>query len=299
MRRGVLIAAMAAALCACGDAKQQDEPPAQEEEEQQHACGADTEVIFAVSTLTFGREDPVGVTRGLDLDGVNSDINDPTGCYKADMMDPEGNSGVDNQFARIIPGLIAVGGEAIEGLVQQAINSGELLMLARLTHVDDMQDDACVNFELIRAQGAPNVGTHGLIESGQTFDRNPDIPPSLVDGAVIEGGRLTAGPIDFDLPIQIFDIHVTIPAKDATFIIDLDAEGGAKGFMSGRVSAAEIREIAEGIDGGGSITELIISVVEGNADLSPDADGVCQDVSVTLEFDTTSAFLFADATETP
>jgi hypothetical protein len=210
------------------------------------------------------------------------------------MVDPDGNTGIDNQFARIIPGLIAVGGEAIEGLVQQAINSGQLLLVAELQYVDDLQNDECVRFDLVRGIGPPNVGTHGLLESGQTFERDPEVPSSLVENAIIEDGWLTAGPIDFDLPIQIFDVHVTIPARDATFKIKVDEGDQPRGYMSGRVSAREIREIAEGIDGGGGVADLIVTVVESNADLSPDEDGVCQDLSVTLEFDGTPAFLFED-----
>jgi hypothetical protein len=295
MRQLALMSALALAAClwSCGDSK--DEQPVEPEPEvEQHACGAANEHVFVLTTLTFGRESPPGVTQGLDLDGIDSDANDASGCYKADMTDPEGNAGIDNQFARIVPGLIAVGGEAIEGLIQQAINSGELLLVARLAYVDDLDNDECVEFELIRGLGAPLVGTHGLPLSGQTFDRDLTIPASHVEGAIIEEGWLTAGPIDFDLPIQIFDINITIPAKDATFRLKLDDEGGVRGYMSGRVSAAEIRKIADDIDGGGDVADLIVTVVEGNADLSPDENGVCQDVSVTLEFNLTPAFLFEE-----
>ncbi len=285
---------MAAGLAACGDA---DKPVPEPEAEtvEQHACGAANEHVFVLTTLTFGRENPAGVTNGLDLDGINSDADDASGCYKPDMMDPDGNTGVDNQFARVVPGLIAVGGEAIEGLVQQFINAGELLLLGKMSYVDSFDTDDCVGFELIRGDGPPNIGTHGLIESGQTFDRNPIVAPSLVEGATIVDGWLTAGPIDFDLPVQIFDISIILPARDATFRVRFDENGPVDGYMSGRVSAAEIRKIADDIEGGGNVADLVVSVVEGNADLNPDEDGVCQDISVTLEFTVTSAFLFDSA----
>lgn len=287
--RYITLAILTAAV-GCSDAELPNEPAP--EVVEQPTCGADNESYFAVTTLAFGREDPPGVTLGLDIDGLDTDANDPAGCYKADMTDPRGNAGVDNQFARILPGLVAVGGEAIEGLIQQAVNAGQLLLMVRMAYVDDMENDDCVEFEFIRGMGTPNIGTHGLIESGQTFDRDPEIASAVIEGATIEDGWLSAGPIDFDLPVTIFDIHLTIPARDATFRIKLDPDGRPTGFLSARVSAAEIRKIADDIDGGGDVADLVVAVVEGNADLNPDENGVCQDISITLVFDATPAFLF-------
>ena len=45
-------------------------------------------------------------------------------CFRPDMTSPDGVEGIDNQFAKIPPLVEAVGGEAIEGLVQGIINQG-------------------------------------------------------------------------------------------------------------------------------------------------------------------------------
>ena len=60
--------------------------------------------------------------------------------------------------------------------------------------LDDPYDDECVNFNLLRGLGEPTVGTDKIIESGQTFDRNNDLPQSRAEAQVVSGGVLEASP---------------------------------------------------------------------------------------------------------
>src|SRR5688572_16556007 len=78
------------------------------------ACSADpSEGIKSTAVLqklALGREEPEGIAPGFNLDGVNSDERDSRSCAKDDFVDADGNVGVDNQLARLLP-LIDLAGE--------------------------------------------------------------------------------------------------------------------------------------------------------------------------------------------
>ena len=99
--------------------------------------------------LKFGREEPSGISLGDNIDQQVSDGQDPSSCYQSDLSSPDGEEGIDNQFAKIIPLIEAVGGEAIEGLAQGIINQGRLLMMLQLTALDDedLSEDDCFHLE--------------------------------------------------------------------------------------------------------------------------------------------------------
>jgi hypothetical protein len=220
---------------------------------------------------------------------------DAVGCFQSDLVDAEGNEGIDNQFAKILPSIEAVGGEAIEGLIQGAINAGELLIMLRMKHVDDLVNDECVSVEFFRGSGAPEVGTRDRLEAGQTFDRSDLIPPVTIEDVVIEEGKMVAGPFEIPLPIQIFEFSLELTLIRAMAHLEIEEDGSMRGFISGAISVQEIVDLSKSVEnGGGQVARLVPVVVEANADLSPDESGKCQEISVTMEIEATSAFLFDD-----
>ena len=95
------------AVCLAGCVDYVDNPPATEPTVDPvvdtNACGvAGPPQTVVVTELMF-----VGatgnVTIGLDLDGRVSDRQDVVSCRQADFVDADGNSGIDNQFARLLP----------------------------------------------------------------------------------------------------------------------------------------------------------------------------------------------------
>lgn len=147
--------------------------------------------VFVVSELEFVGEEG-GVTRGFDVDGYVSNGTDPNGCRKVDLVDPEGNEGVDNQFAYILPIIENTGGQALPGLIQNAINEGDILIVFEVESADDLTNDECVSLSIGRGEGAPFVDANGRIGDGQTFDRNLEITPGRYEEARIEDGVLRA-----------------------------------------------------------------------------------------------------------
>ena len=98
----------------------------------------------------------------------------------------------------------------MEVYLQDTINWGELLLMVEMEDVDSIVDDPCVNVNLLRGLGEPTVGTDKIIESGQTFDRDLELPMSRSEGMSIVDGRLIARPLNLPLPVQYFDDNLTI-----------------------------------------------------------------------------------------
>jgi len=258
-------------------------------------CGPDTRSNLAViRDLTFVRRDG-DVSRGLDLDGRVSDARDPKGCFQKDFVDEDGNEGIDNQLALLVPAIEAVGGQALESVVHRAINEGNVLLMLEMRRVDDPENDACVQVDMLRGKGRPLIGNKDLIEPDQTFDVDEDAPREEVDDATISDGLVTAGPFTLEIPANIaqFDIYLTL--RDATLEYRVDQDGTLHGLIAGALVVDELMDILDTIEDGTDLIALIRKVIHDKADLSPDADGNCQRLSVSLEFEATPAFLYADA----
>ncbi len=264
-------------------------PP--EPEAEPKACDdvAHTQVII-VTGVSFARRLD-GISNGFNLDGHVSDASDSEGCDQADLVSPEGVPGIDNTFSALLPALEATEGAAIESLLQQTIDSGELLIALELEDVDDVETDDCVNVNVLQAKGSPRIGTDGVILSGQTFERDPTIEPSHLAGIPIVDGRLEARGFDLRIPVQIFDAAIDLTLEDAALSLTLAPDGTATGYIAGGVSVAYVSELVLNVNT--NIEDLVISLLETYADLYPDpVTGVCPQFSAVLQVKATSGFLF-------
>ena len=116
MRTPVLLATVALLGCSAGD---DSGGPAGNP--TGGTCDADgPTATYVMRSLYFARSEE-GVGWGFDLDGHASAAGDPEGCGKADLTDPEGQGGIDNAFAGLLPTLEQTEAVAVEGLLQDAI----------------------------------------------------------------------------------------------------------------------------------------------------------------------------------
>jgi len=249
--------------------------------------------VAVLREMWFARPED-GVSNGVNLDGEASSTGGLSGCGVADYLDEEtGEQGVDNAFGAFLPILEMTEGAALEIYIQDLINTGEILVMIEMEDVDDPDEDSCVNVNLMRTAGAPTLGTDGLIASHQTFQLDPEQPTSRVESASIENARLTATPMEFSMPFQIFDIHHTFTLSETTLRFDQGRNERHHGFLAGGVDIQEIISLVEGrtdID----IGPMIITFVQNQADLWPDENGVCQGISIVFEFSATPAFIYEE-----
>jgi hypothetical protein len=257
------------------------------------ACdlAGETEVMV-LRQISFPREVD-GVSPGFDLDGAVTSSGDGTGCGVDDFVSPQGIQGIDNAFARLRPALDTTEAAALDSIVLEAINSGGLLAIVQLDGVgEDPMNDDCVDVSITAALGVPMVGNDGLLLAGQTFSVDPDAEVSKVMGARIVDGVLEDGPVDLRLPFKFLDADVVFWLQDGRLRLERDDEGHIQGQVGGGVHTDELSTLAHetGIDE--TVEVLLDSILGLNADLAPDAEGVCEQLSVTLEVEAVQAFFF-------
>jgi hypothetical protein len=291
-----LSAFLAAAALGCADDEHNTHPADTslgdlDDRPESHYYGTLPSRAAIITRLSFTRESPKGVAPGFDLDGKVSDASDATTCNTPDFVHPDGTPGIDNQLAEVLPGVEAVVGNAVDGLVQGGINDGQLLILLEMDNVPDPRNApaAKLTFEM-GTFTRPTLGTDGVIEGFQTFDIDPERPVSHTD-AKLADGEMTAGPFELAIPIAIFDVSFILHVHGARLRYTIDDEGFIQGHMGGGVV---IDELLDGVRQGAGVESMIPlfrSVMDAAADLDPDADGKCRQVSATLEFKAAPAFV--------
>lgn len=290
------LALSALGLSACGeDSTPEEAAPPTAEPVEMGPCGHMGEpTVYLLRTLKFiSVED--GIADGLDLDGVVSTAGDGTGCGKTDFTAPDGTPGIDNQFARLLPAIQAVGGEGgFQSAIARAINTGAVLVTVELAHLDDLRDDACVDITVGRALGAPDIGNDGLIEAGQTYDRDLDAPSYTVEGSAVVDGVLESGPFTMALPMVVDDIELLITVRDMYLRGGVDEDGVLRGIFAGSIVLDELNAFIDRIDEGSPLFAAMRSVLGANADLDPDEDGRCRRISIAVGVEAVPAFFFED-----
>jgi hypothetical protein len=256
------------------------------------ACGYGEKRAAVVTELAFTREEPKGVAPGFDLDSRVSDAKDGATCGKADFTSPDGAGGIDNQLTLLLPEIESRFGNAVDGLVQSAINNGELVILIEMEGVDDFSSDSCVDLNVeVGEKDVPSLGTDGLIEAWQTYDPDPTSEHSRAEGAHIEDGLMTAGPFELGVPIAIFDVAFTLHLHNALFRFTIDEDGLMHGFLGGGIVPDEV---IDGVKDGAGLADLVSAlrvVMNALTDLAQDGDGKCRELSAALRFSAAPAFI--------
>lgn len=260
------------------------------------APAGDVTTVALMSTLTF---EPIvdGMSRGFNLDGLVTERGD--GCGSGDYVSPTGEEGIDNAFGGLIPLITSLGGEALQSLVQDAVTSGELLLIVEMDDVAGTPTGTCGTGRMVRGVGQPYLGSAGNILASQTFGVSTEIPGAelscvrpMADGTIIAEG------VQLRLPLNVFDETIDLTLLDGRLVLQPVEGGGWTGVVGGGVSVAELSANVLGFDAiPEELEQGVVSAVELTADLAPDESGDCQQLSVTIGFNAVPAFLYPDATE--
>lgn len=263
------------------------------------ACGPDPEPVdlscdgegptraFVVRDIRFARAVD-GVSDGFDLDGSGSDS---PACGPDDYASPDGEPGIDNAFAGLLPALELTEARTMEDIIAASVRSGELLILLELGDVDDGEHDACVDVSLRRGSGSPLIGNDGEILPGQTFAEMDGVAPSAVEGVPLVDGSAEAGPVTLDLPVNIFEYAYDFTLLGGRVRVDLRPDGTATGVLAGGLPLDTLLQVAGNPDVDPDLLPLIEGLLGSAADLAPDADGACTQLSMTFTFEAVPAFL--------
>jgi hypothetical protein len=250
--------------------------------------------LAVIDTMGFTRVADDNTVLGFDLDGRNSDITDRLGCGHADLTTPDGDTGIDNQLATLVPLFELAGIGAAEGLIQDAIKDGGLILMFQVDDVDDLTNDPEVTLMIRAGTGVPLLGTDGILLAGQTFAVHPESPDSRAPIANITDGVLTAGPFYARLPVSVFGVSYVLNFYDAMITARLTPDGGlTDGLIGGAVPFTDLIAVGNlaAMDDP-SVLSAIELVFSNALDLNPDDAGLCTSISATFRFTAVSGFLY-------
>jgi len=241
--------------------------------------------VYVVSALRAPREG--AAVPGLDLDGRVSDEADETGCLKPDYVAPDGRQGIDNQFTTMVGTLEEALSENVDDLLREAITSGELLFVVELIDGEGMTTVEWGAAELPAGSGALVSEPTGELASDQTFVRSE---PAHAGQSSIRGDVVEAPLGDVTVALAA-DSTTTIelPLRQARLRVPFDDGLPATGTLSGRLWIEDLLVTVPDLDP--DSPSLLRATLERQADLDPDAAGVCQSISIAFAMDLVPARL--------
>jgi hypothetical protein len=254
-------------------------------------CASRAERAFVLTSMPFVRQNPPGVSKGFDLDNHVAAAGDALTCGHASLVSPDGVPGIDNQLSELLPSIDNVTHNALDGLIQDAINAGGLLVGIDLTHVDSLKDEPCVDVEFNRLGGTPLVGTDKVLLADQTFAIDQSAPVSTARGA-LKGGVLDAGPFELELPVRLLDASFILGLHEARFRATFADDGSVSGIIGGGVLVDELLAQVIHLNIGAMLQKLLPVLLQSTADLAYDpVSGNCRQLSATVAFTAKSAFI--------
>ena len=246
---------------------------------------------WVIDSLYFARVTD-GVSDGFDLDGLASTGSGTDGCGRADFTSPSGEPGIDNAFGEVIPALENTEFVAAEALINDTIKTGELMLLVSMNHVDDAANDDCIDLSLGRATGDPMLGTDEAFLPGQTLSRDPAFENAVVSDTFIKDGVAMGRPISATIPLQVLDASLEFEVLDGAVRLEQHEDGMASGVFAGGLDIATVIYVASNEGIAQELKDILASVLYVVADLAPNENGECEQLSVTFAFTATPVYLF-------
>ncbi|MCB9680764.1 MAG: hypothetical protein H6733_04760 [Alphaproteobacteria bacterium] len=254
---------------------------------------ADTTVMLAAEVGFLGADEE-GLSDGFDLDGVATERGSPNGCGMPDYANAAGVTGIDNSFAGLIPIIELAGGQALAGLVQEAVDMGELLIMFQVDDWEAAAPGDCVHATMLRGLGDPVIGGDDRILPFQTFDPNPAFPVADVTCAAVQDDRsVVLDGFEYRLPLRVLDetIDLTLHGGKASLT---PTEDGWRVLIAGGISIQELKDNILGFDAlPASLISTVLGALDLRADLAP--DGSCTQMSTVIAAEAVPAFFFDEA----
>jgi hypothetical protein len=246
-----------------------------------------------IRKLIFLSESAPGVVEGFDLDNRTSNAVDVETCGWADRRDEAGREGIDNQLAVLFRVLSTIVEDTPQIAIQGAINEGRVLMMIEVEGVDDWKNDDQVTLRFFRGSGRPIVGNKGLISPFQTFHVDYSLPVSTVTEVALIDGEINAGPIDFEVPIDVLDANFPMRVIGGRIRVKIAEDGTFTGMIGGSINVDKVlKDFGEVV--AGDEDERARPIFERSADLGR-VDGVCTELSLAFGIEGDIAYAVHDA----
>lgn len=178
--------------------------------------------------------DASAVAEGIDLDGKTSRSRQDLQSARLDFNGPDGTTGIDNQFWRLVGCNKSFQSDGISrnGL-STAMYTGAWGILIALEDVDDLRNDDHVKVG-IHANADPiqlSPTREALEYATYAIDQDPAY--RAITTGRIEGGVLTTEPVDVQFHHDVNGMYLQRPLRDARIRATLSSDGVLKGYLGG------------------------------------------------------------------
>lgn len=269
-----------------------------------HPEREELDLAFVLSSIVFTRRNDEGQVWGFDLDEHDSKTPDAAGCNHADYRDPDGNSGIDNAFASLIPSYSEQVPnpttddqlDMFEYLLSTQIADGKTLVTVEMKGTDP----SCLKVVVGRAVGPILTDTNGLILDGQSLRRDATARPVSLSCVPLVQNTIRTSRFDTSLVLTALPGHasaVLIHPNDARLRFSLSEDRySGWGYLSGsliREEAEALLSTYQSINGHtvATIEPEVALAVEEAADLATKQAGPCSALSVGFDVQAVQVFL--------
>ena len=137
------------------------------------------------------------------------------------------------------------------------------------------------------------LGTDGELLWAQTIDRSG--PPDYRAETSVVGGIVESG-LELVLPLELFGLQLNFELQDGAMRLTYQEDGTVTGVLAGGVPVQDILTVASEENVDPELVGLMEVLLASTADLAPDADGTCTQISFTMTFETIPVFFFDETT---
>lgn len=179
------------------------------------------------------------VSFGRNLDGKDSQGEDPASCGTSDFVSPTGEAGIDNELYRVLGCIDSFrrdaefAGGAMEDYHVGAYRDGEVTTLMEIRGVDDRMNDDFVEVGIYSSQDAtPYDSEKEGIPFGSMTVTDNTLWHNEVNGRIVNG-ELVTEPFDLRLKFGWTGRPAEYVIKGARVHLTLNEDGSAKGDLAG------------------------------------------------------------------
>jgi hypothetical protein len=173
---------------------------------------------------------------GLDLDGQHSKLSAGGQCAHEDFVGPQGESGIDNQYWRLMG---CVTGFRPDGLFDRLFATNNSILengyatLLEVQLVEGTMESGRVEARLFTSAGPVSKDANGQVirDMSQQVHDDPMYHSAVFEGEITDG-IFNAGPVDAKLrfKVQALDNHYEF--KDLRLHAEMQADGSMKGVLA-------------------------------------------------------------------
>ena len=133
------------------------------------------------------------------------------------------------------------------------------------------------------------MGTLGLLAPDQTYYVDTDFPKTVIK-TQIKNGEVTAGPVEFQIPIDVLSEFFIVKVTQGRLRFKIAEDGTFNGLLGGVINVADVLEEGYQTNAAQEFRAVTPFFLD-NTDMMLNEDGGCDGISMAIRFEGTTGFV--------